>query len=500
MRVFKVTYRGTDGEKRKTGKWYVEVVDANGRARRMPGFENRAVSEELWRKLSKLSALRTAGLPLTADLAQWLATMPEGMLARLTEWGLVEADQLTAYRTACQPIKAHLEDYKRALLARESCPEHVATTAKRIETVFKKYDVRNLSDVNATRTAQALAELRRGDKDKPGVSIATSNAYLAAVKGFCRWCVRDGRMVQSPAEALRPLTKKTDIRRKRRALSAEELRRLIEAARKGEPWRGMPGPERALLYQMAASTGLRWNELRSLTAESFDLKGNPPTVTVGAAYSKRRREDVLPLHPDTARAMRDCLAAFKVLPGAMVFRNMPKGRVGAKMIRCDLSKTGVELDGEEMVKPIPFENDLGRADFHALRHSFCSALARAGVAPKTAQDLARHSDVNLTLSLYSHTLVEDRAEALKALPDLTVAEAEAGTATGTDGKPFANYLQGKPPQGAISCHEVQRRATQGGRGASGKEALGNKAKGTFPKAECLVEIAGLEPAASRVRF
>jgi len=58
------------------------------------------------------------------------------------------------------------------------------------------------------------------------------------------------------------------------------------------------------------------------------------------------------------------------------------------------------------------------ADFHALQHTFITNLARAGVAPKVAMDLARHSDINLTMSRYSHTVLEGRAEALRKLPDL----------------------------------------------------------------------------------
>ncbi len=39
---------------------------------------------------------------------------------------------------------------------------------------------------------------------------------------------------------------------------------------------------------------------------------------------------------------------------------------------------------------------------HALRHTFISNLARAGIHPKTAQALARHSTITLTLDRYSH--------------------------------------------------------------------------------------------------
>jgi len=146
------------------------------------------------------------------------------------------------------------------------------------------------------------------------------------------------------------------------------------------------------------------------------------------------------------------------------------------------------------------------ADFHSLRHSFCTALARGGVAPKVAQDLARHSDINLTLSLYSHTVVEDRAEALAALSDLSHAGAEAMRATGTDdddprlGVVLASSLASKESKRVISGNVGKR-----GRGARAEGADEKKSPSTLSKPNVdgpseLVEIAGVEPAASRVRF
>lgn len=95
----------------------------------------------------------------------------------------------------------------------------------------------------------------------------------------------------------------------RRALTAEEYRKLIEAATKGERIYGMDGPDRAMLYRVTLETGLRWSELRSLTRGDLDLDGNPATVTVRAAYSKHRRDDTLPLRPELVGDLRDYFAA-----------------------------------------------------------------------------------------------------------------------------------------------------------------------------------------------
>src|SRR5262249_49880769 len=75
-------------------------------------------------------------------------------------------------------------------------------------------------------------------------------------------------------------------------------------------------------------------------------------------------------------------------------------------------------------------------DFHALRHTFITRLVRAGVKPKEAQALARHSTITLTMDRYAHTGLHDVAAAVEALPNLPSEGPEAGRqalrATGTD--------------------------------------------------------------------
>ena len=79
--------------------------------------------------------------------------------------------------------------------------------------------------------------------------------------------------------------------------------------------------------------------------------------------------------------------------------------------------------------------DAGRyADFHALRHSTGSLLALAGVHPKVAQSIMRHSDINLTMSQYTHVLRGQESDAVESLPDLTLPSSSKQKATGTNDK------------------------------------------------------------------
>jgi site-specific recombinase XerD len=56
------------------------------------------------------------------------------------------------------------------------------------------------------------------------------------------------------------------------------------------------------------------------------------------------------------------------------------------------------------------------ADFHSLRHLFITNLERVDVKPKMAQTLARHSDIRLTLGVYTHVELHDQTAAIESLP------------------------------------------------------------------------------------
>jgi integrase len=62
------------------------------------------------------------------------------------------------------------------------------------------------------------------------------------------------------------------------------------------------------------------------------------------------------------------------------------------------------------------------ADFQSLRHLFVTRLSEAGISPKMAQTLARHSNSRLTLGIYTHDKLADETPAIAALPGPPVAK------------------------------------------------------------------------------
>jgi integrase len=56
--------------------------------------------------------------------------------------------------------------------------------------------------------------------------------------------------------------------------------------------------------------------------------------------------------------------------------------------------------------------------FHSLRHTFATTLAAKGVNPATAQKMLGHSDIRMTLAIYTHATDEMQDAATAALEQL----------------------------------------------------------------------------------
>jgi site-specific recombinase XerC len=313
--------------------------------------------------------------------------------------GLIDpaADQLTRL------IEEHIEEYRRHLIAKARNEKHISETIRIVMTITSACCCKVLADLQGatTRLEEYVAQ-----RLESGSSHRTINADITATRSSCRWLLSRKRMHEDPTAGLTKLNEDEDPRRQRRPLSDAEAQKLINAAFHSEhAFKHLNGKDRAVMYTLAQRTGLRRKELRSLTPASFDLASSPPTVQVEAANSKRRKRDLLPLPPDVAETMREYLAGRprqeRVWPG-------PWWQRSAEMLRQDLSVAGIA----------PLDEDGRVVDFHGQRTTFITGLARAGVAPATAQRLARHSDINLTLGTYTRLEMGDLAAAVGNLPEL----------------------------------------------------------------------------------
>ena len=144
------------------------------------------------------------------------------------------------------------------------------------------------------------------------------------------------------------------------------------------------------------------------------------------------------------------------------------------MLRKDLETAGIDSI-----------DDTGRrVDFHSLRHTTASLLAASSVHPRVAQNIMRHSSVELTLGTYTHVYREQESNAVAKLPDLSIPPStETGRATGTDdltSSQAAAHLQraGTPKEQKVSSPDM---------GPPGKErkAAGDNAERNILKTQSL---------------
>ncbi len=416
LRIFKHTYRDGNGKRHESENYHVAFTDRDGKEWTLAAFADRSVTESFAGKLQRLLACHVSGEAPDRELVVWLEKVPDRIRARLAKLGLLDPRRAAAGK----PLTDHLAEFEAALGAKGQTGMYVKTTAARVRAILDGCHFTKWSDIAPGKVEAYLAEQRKpGGEDDPGMSIRTCNGYIGAFKQFCKWMVSERRASESPVAFVKRMNAQTDRRIVRRALTVEECRKLLDAARKGKPYAGLTGADRDMLYRLALESGLRWNELRTLTAGSFALDATTPTVTVKAGYSKHRREDTLPLRPETTELLRDYLATK--LPAAQAFP-MPDRNVGGSMVEEDLAVAGIEA-----------KDAAGRVvDFHALRHTFITNLCNGGVHPKTAQSLARHSSIVLTMDHYTHLTLASQTNALDALPDLDASPAETLRATGTD--------------------------------------------------------------------
>jgi hypothetical protein len=123
---------------------------------------------------------------------------------------------------------------------------------------------------------------------------------------------------------------------------------------------------------------------------------------VEAACSKHRRTDVLPLHPDLAKHLQRWIRGLS--PDEHLFPKLGNRRTWL-MVKKDLERVGISYETHE-----------GIADFHAAgRHTYITELLRNGATLPEAKELARHTDVKMTMK-YTHIGMGDRARALAKLP------------------------------------------------------------------------------------
>lgn len=433
------TYRTPDGRKckketpgaevfrSKAKKWYGQLKDAQGRIRRMPLCTDKAAARQMLDAIVRRVEREEAGL----------------------------IDPLTDHRRT--PLDDHLEQYRSYLEAKDNTERHVRETVGQIKKVLAGCGFRYIADLDSEKVSHYLKQRR-----KAGMSTERSNHYVRSMKAFTRW-MEPKRVARDPLRDLKTQDAAKDRRLVRRALTTEEFNRLIEKTRDSKAIRcGLTGRDRAMLYLVAAYTGLRASELADLTPDNFNL--DDMTLNLGAASTKNGKDAEIPLHHGLVEQL-ERLMDGRPRDSALWPGRWAANRQAASMLRPDLEDAG-----------IPYMDRRGETfDFHALRGQFVTQMDRAGVSLVKAQRLARHSSPHLTANLYTHHRTHDLKPEVDKLPAPPMAFPEAEEfAPG-----LAQTPDGQVPSVASDVSNERRNQPEATEGKDGRKSLSRKQKDTL---------------------
>jgi integrase len=236
---------------------------------------------------------------------------------------------------------------------------------------------------------QVETAIQRLSQDHRSITVTQNAASLAA---FCAWCVTHQYLATDPLQALGRLA--TTPHTHRRAMTVAEIQRLLAVA---------PVHYR-FLYETAFQSGLRANEIRSLTLAHLDR------VRLGlrldAAWTKNRQAS---FHPLPAQLVEDLYAfASAGYPQDLYARKVPQWRqaLPGEPLLFVPSRPAHALAAHLRRAGIPQHTVEGKLDFHALRLAYINLVIEAGATVKEAQTLARHAKPQMTMGVYGRTREE----------------------------------------------------------------------------------------------
>lgn len=296
----------------------------------------------------------------------------EGYLDHLTVERGLSPHTLAAYRRDLERYVDHLEQAGR---------HDVAQVDRR--------------DVDAFVTA-----LRTGDGTGRPLAASSTARVVAAVRGWHRFVAAEGLSTDDPAREVRA---PAQLRRLPRAIPAEDVARLLEAAGLGDG--PVPLRDRALL-ELLYSTGARISEVVELAVDDLDLDADGASVRL---LGKGRKERVVPVGSYAVRAV-----------GAYVVRGRPAlASAGRGTPHLFLNTRGAPLSRQSawaVLRVAAGRAGIARADEvspHTLRHSFATHLLAGGADVRVVQELLGHASV-ATTQIYTQVTADTLREVYAA--------------------------------------------------------------------------------------
>lgn len=399
MRIFKPMYKNKRGKYKEVKKFWIEVIDRREKAfrkvLRFPASESEKLSKKLGDNIQKRIDCIASGEPSPKLIDYFQDSTPKKLQDKLIKVGLLPA----RIKEAGKPLLDYLPDFQQAIYQESqksrqkkstTTNAQARTTTSRVRKLIKDCGFIIWRDVSSEKVDEYI------ESRPDGMSQQTAHFYVQAFRRFAGWMFEQGYIDKAPK-----INNVSTSRNYGRAFELNEFERLLEAAKTGSKSYGLTGHQRYVLYLLACETGLRRDELRSLTVASVDLKNSCVFVKGGIDGATKNKDDAVQYFtPGTGQLLKEYIKGK--MPNIQLFKIHDKS---AKMIQADCETAGIEV-----------VNHKGKLNFHSLRHTCGSYLAAHGVEPKVVMEIMRHKDINLTMSRYTHLLSGQKQRAVNKLP------------------------------------------------------------------------------------
>jgi integrase len=200
-------------------------------------------------------------------------------------------------------------------------------------------------------------------------------------------------------------------------LNPEQARCLLAAA---------SGDALEALYVLALTTGMRQSELLGLKWGDVDLRSG--ALQVRRALQRVPGRGFVEAEPKSAKSRRYITLTplgIDALRNHRARQNEQRLAAGPLWEDRDLvfcNSTGRPLEHGNLLRrsyqPLLGRARLPKVRFHDLRHSTASLLGSLGVPAKVIQEIMGHSQIGVTMDVYSHTMPGMQADAMARLNDL----------------------------------------------------------------------------------
>ena len=266
-----------------------------------------------------------------------------------------------------------------------------------------------LGPIQMSKLSPADVERMTAAMVAAGKSPTTASLARVILRRALADALRDGLVPRNAAALARPPRKE---RHELVYLDAGQLRQLLESCRE-HPL----GP----LVTLAATTGLRRGELLGLRWS--DITGASLTVRRSLAITWDGSYQMA--EPKTKRSRRTInlpVRGVEALSEQKARQQVLKEAAGSAWQDQDglvfTDQIGLPLSGgaaSHRFTTMLRDAALPRVPFHALRHSFATALLTAGVPLKVVSETLGHSSIAVTGDVYAHVAPELRKDAADAL-------------------------------------------------------------------------------------